>query len=320
MSLPTLVKTYQFNVNNSTAAQGSALADNRQQLINIVNAMTGFANNPWVVDYSCSSTTAGTKGDGVNRWTTQANLVWNNAGSAHSWIVLKQNGWATGAELLISLSNASGTGNVLTTKFSPSSGFTGGSTTADPTATDAVAILTNATWTTVGSDLAYRWSVIQSTDGANTIVMGASSGSVAHIWFFQPPANTPSAFPLAMMISGNATGTGTINNSIKALVNGVNPTTWAVGMEGANISANVLLPNDTNIGNIANEVTGNWPMIPLGLWCLSVGARGRQGTLVDLWYGSTSIATGDGYPSTGNQFVQLGVLIVPWNNGAINLT
>ena len=42
MALPTLSKTWQFNVNNQTTAQGSVLADCRKTLRAIKNAMIGF--------------------------------------------------------------------------------------------------------------------------------------------------------------------------------------------------------------------------------------------------------------------------------------
>lgn len=89
MSLPSLAKTWQFNANNSIAAQGTALADNRRLWRTLKDALIGFATNPWVMRYSCNSVTAGTAGDGVDRLTADSNFVWANDTVAHTWYVLR---------------------------------------------------------------------------------------------------------------------------------------------------------------------------------------------------------------------------------------
>ncbi len=59
MALPTLEKTWQFAVNQVVTATGSTLNDRRKALYNIKAAMTGFANNPWVVVMSSDGESAG---------------------------------------------------------------------------------------------------------------------------------------------------------------------------------------------------------------------------------------------------------------------
>jgi hypothetical protein len=81
-------------------------------------------------------------------------------------------------------------------------------------------------------------------------------------------------------------------------------------------------PSDTTFGNIANELSGEWPLWPISIDCSTVGARGRLGTLVDIWMGSSAVASGDSYPATGTtgQFAQFNNLVIPWNGGAVNLS
>jgi hypothetical protein len=90
---------------------------------------TRHANSVWAVDYSCNGTTAGTAGDGVDRWATYANVVQANSGTAHSWIVLVK----SGLYCLIDANNATNNVRISFSKVA----FTGGSTTAGPTSTEA---------------------------------------------------------------------------------------------------------------------------------------------------------------------------------------
>ena len=165
MALPVLAKTWQFQVNGTLPMlPGSkALIQNTALVFAIKNGLVGFGTAPWVVRYSCNSVTAGTAGDGVDRWATVANLVWNNAGAAHSWMVLRQTGIHSTYEILLSLEPLSST-NLIVAQSDV--GFTGGTTTARPTATDeyilGTANMTPSILTTI------RTHFMQSTDGAKS--------------------------------------------------------------------------------------------------------------------------------------------------------
>lgn len=153
MSLPTLEKTWIFNVNNAQGALGTGTLSNRQILFQIkqaligslgswTNASGGSIASPstllWTVAYSCDSSTAGTAGDGVDRWTAATNLV--TASGAHSWIVLKNTHVDQGGnfQVCIDLPNTDGTQGFgfAAIIVSRTAGFTGGTTSSRPTATD----------------------------------------------------------------------------------------------------------------------------------------------------------------------------------------
>lgn len=310
MALPSLTKTWQFNVNNAQTAQGTALADNRLALFNIKTAMIGFGTQPWTVVSSSDSTASGN----TDKWVAATNLVWNTAGSAHSWIVLKQTGIGSNAQLLISCSASSGSGLNATIKFSPSVGFTGGTTTADPTATDAITFINGVAWTTINTDVALRWSVMQSTDGQCTRVFVFSGGTLTSFWMIEKFANATGGTPGA-----SNTGWG-FATTLLSVVNTFNGQTNQNGTTAATI---ISYESASNIA-IASEVSGAWDMFPIGIVCTATaGCRGKLGTIQDAWFGSSGIALGDTYPATGSplaQFVQFGLLILPWNNGAVNLT
>ena len=144
----------------------------------VKDALIAFASTPWTMRYSCNSVTAGAAGDGVDRITTNANLVWASAGSAHSWIVLRQTGIATNFELLLSCENAHASGTTLMIVVSPAAGFTGGTTTARPTATDEVVLNAAAVAWAASAVTALRWHLQQSTDGQCTRIITCAAGSI----------------------------------------------------------------------------------------------------------------------------------------------
>jgi len=263
MALPTLTKTWQHNVNNAIAALGSALADNRRLLRSIKNALVGFGTNPWTVRYSSSSAVAGTAGDGVDRWSADSDLVWAAAASAHSWIVLRQTGIATNYEVCFSLEGASATGVAMLAVVSFSAGFTGGSTTARPTATDEQ-IFTLTNWSGNGADVASRWSVMQSTDGQCTRVLVCISGSVTLYWIMDRPAN-PS--------------TGWANPSVSFFVQAAQPTSWPRPTQLTEISR-TRLPESGTWFRSASSLTPWACEGGMGRFktCGSVPARSRQAT------------------------------------------
>jgi len=318
MALPTLSKTWQFNVNNQTTAQGTALADCRKTLRGIKDAMIGFATNPWTVRYSCDSVTAGTAGDGVDRWSADTNLVWANAGTAHSWIVLRQTGIGTTYELLISCENATPSNLTLLTSIS---GFSGGSTTARPTATDELTVASSVQWI-AGTDVSNRWSVMQSTDGQCTRILVGYSGNFTTLIVLDKPNNpttgwsTPNFSALYFASGGlNTNTTGVISATSPVARSRIGSTNGSVSLTIEGMGNN--FSTDTAIGNIANEVDSSWDMWPLGIACITSGVRGRHGSLFDLWAVSTVRASGDMIPADGsNQFAVFGSFVLPWNGSA----
>lgn len=322
MALPALAKTWQHSVNNSSPAQGSAATDNRRMLRLIKDALVGFGSNPWTVQGSCNG--AGGAGSfsqppgGTDKWLTDADLVGNTAGSNHSWIVLRQTGIAANFELCIDL--AASTANACTIVVSPAAGFTGGSATARPTATDEIVLISTTTFTANSADVAIRWSVSQSTDGQCTRIWWAAAGAVCGWMLFDKPGNPTSGWsnPSASWAMTGVPTAANLFGSNGRMRSGSTNGNVCMLVEGYTTN---LGPNDTVFGNIANEIDSAWPMYPLGFACVTTGVRGRHGSLVDAWAGSAAVGTGDTYPNdASNQFVQIGALILPWNGGAVNLT
>lgn len=320
MALPTLVKTWIGSYNNQVVAQGTTIDTNRALLVAIKNAMLGMAAAAWTCVYSCDSATAGTAGDGVDRWSSGASLVWAAAGSAHSWIVLKQSAVGSNFQVCISCENAGGT--TLTIAVSKSAGFSGGSATSRPTATDEQVVISAATFGGVGTNVSARWTVQQSNDGQCTRVLLANNGVASGMWSFEVPQNPVSGWitpylagVVTTLTVGNLCATTSTPLSFRhSTTNG----TMFMQTEG---NTSGIGPADGNYGNAANQIDSSWPMWPIGVASKTSGVTGRHGSVFDMWLASTSRNSGDRYPAAGSGlFAQFGSIIVPWNGGAVNFT
>lgn len=311
MAAPTKTKTWQYNVDNLQAALGTIALDNTALIYALKNALQGFGSSPWTCDYSCLTTgNVGTKGDGIDRLTSAAAIVWNTAGSAHSWLVLKQGTLS----LCFDMSNPNAARSAMTIIVSWAAGFTGGSATARPTATDEKVILNNATWVTQTTDLAIRWSVQMATDGTCTRLFAFAAGAQIFGAAFESLTNltTGNTNPwTAFWINGAGYNSGSLAGSIFPIFPASVQALASLTCEST-IGGTVLFSNQI----IANETDSAWPAWPLGLYVpTTVGARGRQGTFQDLWFGSTTASTGDSYPLANADFMQIGQFIIPWNQG-----
>lgn len=309
MSLPTLVHTWQFNPNQAIAPQGSALATGRALMRAIVNSMVGFASTPWTVRGSSDSAVGAM--DNVNRWLADSNLVW--AGGAHSWIVLRQTGIHATFEICIDLN--SGSVNALTVVVA-TSGFTGGSSTARPTATNEVVHITGQGWFQ-GTDIAYKLHAMQASDGSSTRIAVCSSSTLLSTFMqFDLPIDPVVGWtaPYVVTVRGgvsHAIALSTHNSS--AAAHGYRTVAMPL-LFTAEAALGSILALTGSIGNVANEINSEWQLYPMGLACTTTGNRGRHGHLADIWWKPEGLGHGDTFPAGGTRtFVCFGGIILPWN-------
>lgn len=344
MALPVKAKTWQYNLNVVIANTGVVATLNQRVIFYIKQALVAFASFPWAVQYSCDSVTAGTAGDGIDRWITEANVIRSvstGATGVRSWIVLKQAGIASNFQMLISVA-PQGVGTGSTSAFmcsiyvSASAGFTGGTTTARPTATDETIVFeANSMGGGVVSLVAPNiLNVMQSTDGQLTRIVIFSQNVPWMVLALDKPANTPAsgwsvpfvAVPLVNTAGGafpaNYTGQAYWSTPATAVVRtriGVAPATRTLVLT-AEGTTSVQGVSDTNYGHVANELTGEWPFWPLGVACVTSPSRGRHATMVDMWAGSAAVPTGDTYDARSKDFIQVGPLILPWDGATTPVT
>jgi hypothetical protein len=323
MALPVLDKTWQHDINQSityTTNLGTAQA----LMFAIKESLTGFGTLPWTVVSSSNATTA----SAADNWASSADLTWTYSGSgaARSWIVLKQTGIAANFQICIHLFRNSTNSNVhqhLEVVVSHNSGFTGGTTTARPTAADEVivadfSIATTGLWG-VTNGVGHRLHVMQSTDGQCTriVINQNNDGDPTCFMIFDKPKNPVTGWTQPWVAA--VIGTTTTSVCTHAQVNALSSRVFSVGASTMNLylsAEGIIDATITETQTVANSLDGSWPMAPIGLYSATASNVGRHGELFDLWFGSTARTNGDQYPSSGTlyQFTQFDEIIFPWDS------
>lgn len=331
-TLPILSKTYQFNVNNIQEAQGSALACNRQAWLTIKNILIGFAQNPWQVVASSNGVVANSS----DNWATTADLIWANDGTAHSWIVLKQTKLKSTYQLLIDFGSASSDGNKChvywTTHASGFSSLT--SITATPTATNQVYIMdydgANINSPVSSSDVRIIIHGIQSTDGEVTRIFVFRS-DLCPFWLDMSKINNPttgwsdpiigagvyshvdSGWPTNSLVYTYLLDTTFTFPYYVSKVSIHNSTLFEIAYTGESYfnGSFKFIPVELVV---ANEISAGYGLFPIGIASTTTGAKGRHGSLYDMWWGQRGL--GDFFPADGSkQFAQLAgnSIVISWN-------
>lgn len=350
MAFPgTPVKDYEIIVNQTVTGNNAidgtnAHEDRRQLLMDIkdqlvaagtsnVGPSTGGMITPWVVEYSCDGITAGSAGDNVDRWGTVASLQWDTTGNAHGWMILSNTG--VGIEICFDLiqNSDSSDGAYMTVVVSAGAGFTGGSTTARPTATDELSILAPSTvgWgsgTAGGNARDFVWDMWRTEDGEVTYVIIWYNNFPIGFWNFSKPQNPKAAWTGTQFVAAiMGTGEGA-QTEIADWYDIDNLRTYrADRISTANTFniTNLYMTADTfSLGPFAqeltttNDVSGDYAAGPIGLVCDQSRFVGRQGELFDLVWGQEVLGNPvDYYPSGASKaWIQIGDLIFPWEGSA----
>lgn len=322
-------KTWQFDLDNyvpadTTTNAGLAFFDKRSLLLGIKDALTGFSSMPWTVTSSSDSSTTAAS----DLWVDEDDLVWrdDDTSNVFSWIILRQTGISTTFELLLTCEedNTSSDGAQIGA-WTAQAGFTGGTTTARPTATDERIIRDSTADGYWGSGNAasydFMFHVWQSDDGECTRVVIFINGIDTGFWLFDKPNNPVSGWtnPYIAVISGDNSVTISQCTYAKfydaANVRGcfnTNPVTSYFSGEGfgsAAVGELMTVPNDFD------DTFGAGGM---GLQSLSATFTGRMGDVYDLLWGFSVIGTGRYYPVAGTKlFVQIKDMIFPWDGATI---
>lgn len=333
MAAPSLQKTWEFDINNtSSGASGTAM---RQQLmLDIKNAFISAVSftNPWAVDSSCDGVTAGTAADGVDRWSDVGDIVWETAG-ARSWIVLRQDDYFSDNDELymcIELDQGASTdyNAAIGVYVSKGTNFTSGTTTARPTSADEVELLPSggsevtANWQ--GSDLtsetSKRWHMMASSDGKEWRLFFAVNGVVVAIWMIGAPNNPPSGWdtPIWSIIYGEDTTSSNVTDEglTSSLKLYVLCTDGVLGDFACSFTMPSMYSNSLLRGGEAlnNTFDSSRYIAPSGLYSPSGAAVGFMGYVNDVFWSKEADAVGTTYAS--QTFVNLGGLVLPWDGSS----
>lgn len=318
MALPSLQKSWQFSTNNAYTAAATVKASYEQLVYAIKVILTGFSTNPWTVVSSSNAVSAGA----ADYWTSASSVNFQNSGN-RSWIVLKQTGLGSNVQLLMiyHASQATGTGEFFQFYVSPSVGFTGGTVSVNPSASDSFLIQTNqyGTFATPGAAFAFNIHGMQSTDGEGTRLIWSSASQTCGALIIdkmQSPV-TGLACPVATYCPGAHTRATNVWENSK-IFNGANVSLRNAGLV---ISGFVTMQiGGTNIAaynsGVINQIANEYPLMPMGVFSTQVSSQGFHGFMVDMWNGTTNAAATNGstYPNdTTRQLVQFGNTVLPWD-------
>jgi hypothetical protein len=210
--------------------------------------------------------------------------------------------------------------------FGAANGGTDGSTTARPTATDEVTMLAaGGAWGGAGTSLSdgavnSRLHVMRTTDGLSTRVLITRNSQTSGLWLFERPDNivTNWANPSYSMCTANGVLAPSATQLTYAVV-GAN----ALGV-GRAVSAMSMFMTGEGVGSgtaligqrmpAANDLSGTFPLLPIGLYSDTAANRGRHGTLSDIWWALGALPDTTTYPlDATKQFIQCGALVFPWD-------
>lgn len=318
MALPSLQKSWQFDTNNAYTAAATVKASYEQLVFAIKVILTSFTTTPWTVVSSSNAISSGSS----DYWATASDVNFQNSGS-RSWIVLKQTGLGSNVQLLMTYHavQSPSTGEFFQFYLSPSVGFTGGSVSGNPTASDSFLIQPNqyGTFSTPGAAFAFNIHGLKSTDGECTRLVWSSNSQTCGALILdklQSPA-TGLACPVASFCpSAHTRATNVWSNT--TVYNGSNVTLRNASIVAAGFvtmhvgGTQVAAVNSGSINQISNE----YPLMPMGVYSQQVSSYGFHGFVVDMWNGTTNAAATNGstYPNDATrQMVQFGNTVLPWD-------
>ena len=333
MAIPAPEKTWQYDVNQQTFASGDKKTDNHSSLLLVKNSLIGFGTLPWTVIASSNSIVA----NASDNWTVVGDLVNATPPTAHSWIQLRQTGLGATTEVVLALDVTNSDGSFGPSLYMSGVGFTGGSITARPTATDEVTVKSgSSSW--LGATASHTTfdtfvHVMQSTDGECTRVFVYSSiyGEQATgvlrqtgpggLWIIDKMKNPRPSLTLPVVFvenhgnfgSGNPAGRYNVIFDAVSAYGRTATTEYTAWLSTQGFQGEALGRIATH-NRVISDFSGEVPATKIGIVSETPGARGKKGDLFDIWFGNERIESGTTFPVGATRtHAKHGDLIVPWN-------
>lgn len=326
MALPSLSKVWHITANNTLVPQGSATAMARLYMLRLKQILTGSSSLTWsggpppapfTVVGSSNGVTAGM--DGVDRWNSTSDIIGDSGNGPRSWIVLRSTSIAANFQVLLHCNSSYIIYGLPIVEVSENAGYTGGSTTAPPTATDSQALM-SAAYITSANDQQRQLHGWISSDGQCVRIVEMQQGWTQAFWLLDKPNNPVAGWPRPWIARVSAFGfTSATSNAAMAYsqfynvgfaARGNGPFTAFGTGEGSN---NLWAANGT-LSFVANSFSGEFPLWPMGIASTTPLNIGRHGTVADLWWKPMGMVNGDSFPAdvATKQLVCVGDIVLPW--------
>lgn len=259
--------------------------------------------------------------DGVNRLTTPGDIIMAATTSPHSWIV-----WTdpvSGVQMCFDF-NTTTVASAIRVCISPAGLYTGGSTTARPTAADEHVFSNLTAWglslTNVNNGIHFSRSV----DGELTLVRITRNGWTCANWIYGKITDASEGMGSEFFIGKEAVSTAA--PSATGTTYGFWTGSSFLFSYGSGAAAlgftqqqNAGKPGQTTQLQAVNTFSGKWPLHPMGVVCIATSNIGILGRIADICAGPIQISGGAatdynyyGEASGSYEWVHFGSLVCPW--------
>lgn len=262
----------------------------------------------------------------ADHWPDAESVRWKEADNKFGWIVLKNTNLhavGNGFQVLIALNHDRANTIYGTLSFACEGGYTAGSETVRPTATDEVVLLNDDLWNP-DAGVMFENSAVNiwyPSDGTSFRLWWGRSitgTSLSPVWFFERLVDTPAwldkpviVLMIKIDLASNVFGQ-TIGYPGRAYFccDDLKGLGFALSLEASNAGALI-----NHAACKVPDMGGRWPVFPISAVSTSLLARGYLGRLTDLWAVPSTLAFGDYMPSTGGkEYVVINTLLMP-NDG-----
>jgi hypothetical protein len=241
---------------------------------------------------SCDSVSTSSSTD---LWDSDSDIV-HSTGN-HSWIVLANNNMLSGLQICIDLRSSDAAQMRL---YMSTTGYSGGSISAKPTASSEVEITNGATyWTASSTSYSRQYNMFYSSDGQCVRVFLAYDGTTEYGFLnIEKIQNAPSwvSYPIFSQITINTLTRASLSDAAGYGSCGINTSNVPLNISGIVVGSSAAI--DLTILN-SGDYGGAWPCIPVVL--TSPKFSGIFGYLADMWHINQSASTFDYFPSTGEK-------------------
>ena len=247
---------------------------------------------------SCDASSTSTETD---LWDSDSDLTWAAGSSAHSWIVLANSNIVSDLQICIDLNFAS----TISIKVlaSMSSGFTGGSTTVRPTATDEIIISKDQSSYYWGASVnpasqSTQYNIFYCSDSIR--VYFAYGGTTAYgYWCFDKLLGAPTwiDYPIMLSVSTSAvTPLARVNLQTNFSYLFFNDLVISVILGGIVVGTTTL----QDLGNLdSGDYNSEWPTTEV--FVCSSSLAGIFGYLTDMWHVVDNLSNFDYFPGDGSK-------------------
>lgn len=345
MTVMPMRKSWDIDPNNLGGTGSTTTQDHQATLYAIKEALIGGGSGELTAPMTVSLSSDGAEAGASDFWLDSLDLVWGTG--AHSWIVLKM-GSGT-AEICFDLDST--VARQMKPLWSPGGLFTGGDTSNRPTATDEQPISnTSGAVGFMGNNSGSARYVVHvwgSTDGESyRVAVFHEVGNCSAFMMFEKmaePSEAAGAVPFNGYVMEMTSPSSSTGHCLRTDgLNGFNDSTktriefdgaeYAAQMcvEGRGASYTAMSPSNGTADAVAdirspNEISDQWLLSPLAIYCDTSGARGRHGVLNDVWLVPSDNGNppragrgdGDTFPESDDsdgarQVVVLGYIALPW--------